>query len=206
MFFYLFSILILLAALGVVMSKNPVHSVLWLICAFINSAGIFILLGAEFLAMMMIIVYVGAVAVLFLFVVMMLDVDFEAVVKPARSTLIQGVLICTGLISNISIMILSNLYGEAMTGRSSYKIDTKSALTNTEMIGSVLYSDFILPFQLAGIILFIAIVGAITLTVRKTNSMKRQNVRTQLNRDKKSSIKLVHIPNNSPVKGINYDI
>jgi NADH-quinone oxidoreductase subunit J len=207
MFFYLFSFLIILSALGVILSKNPIHSVLWLIFAFLNSSGIFLLLGAEFLAMMMIIVYVGAVAVLLLFMVMMLDTDFSSInLQPPKSTLILGVLITLCMIFNISTLISHSLQNKKLVSNSLYTIDPASNLTNTEMIGDVLYGDFFIPFQTAGVILFVAIVGAITLTVSKTSSMKKQNVAKQLARDKISSISLVKIENNSAVKGINYDL
>ncbi len=197
----------IIAAIGVILSRNPVHSVLWLIFAFINSAGIFLLLNAEFLAMMMIIVYVGAVAVLFLFVVMMLGAAKTDNLQPSSLvTLFAGGVGCLVLVFNISTIIARSLNNSPLINKLQYAINPDSTLTNTEMIAEVLYSDFLIPFQVAGIILLVAIIGAITLTTNPKSNMKKQNVQKQLDRDKDSSISLVNIKPNTGVQGIDYDI
>lgn len=201
MFFYLFSFFIILSALGVVLLKNPVHSVLCLIFSFINCAGLFILLGAEFLAMMIVIVYVGAVAVLFLFVIMMIDIDYES----ARSETPLGIA-ALGAISCICLVLaISRLIKQSLSGKT-FALTQQSSLSNTELIGQVLYSDFLVPFQIAGIVLLVAIVGAIVLTERKKNIIKKQDPAKQLQRSKANTLTLVDIENNSQVKGINYDV
>jgi NADH-quinone oxidoreductase subunit J len=203
MFFYLFSFLTILSALGVVLCKNPIHSVLSLIFSFINCAGLFILIGAEFLAMMLVIVYVGAVAVLFLFVIMMLDIDYESLrTKTPVSATVLGITTCTGLLFAVAQFMQKSFTSIKQLS----PVTSTNALTNTEMIGDVLYSDFLVPFQIGGIVLLVAIVGAITLTERKRNTIKKQDPAKQLQRNRASSITIVNIENNSQVKGINYDL
>ena len=203
MFFYLFSFLTILSALGVVLCKNPIHSVLSLIFSFINCAGLFILIGAEFLAMMLVIVYVGAVAVLFLFVIMMLDIDYESArTKTPVAAAVFGSAICASLL--FAVVYFLQLSFDSLKPLS--EVTSENQLTNTEMIGDVLYSDFLVPFQIGGIVLLVAIIGAITLTERKRNTIKKQDPAKQMQRDRASSISLVNIENNSGVKGINYDL
>jgi NADH-quinone oxidoreductase subunit J len=208
MLFYLFSFLILIAAFGVIFSQNPVHSVLWLIFAFINASGLFLLLNAEFLAMINIIVYVGAVAVLFLFVVMMLDIDVAAkCLKIPNSRKIVGFIMAILFSINIGIIIwqgslLKNYWNE-LHHWGDFPLRDFSGMTNTQSIGKVLYTDFFIAFQTAGVVLLVAIIGAITLTARKTSVIKKQIPQKQL--DRKETISMIKITPNSAVKNINYD-
>ncbi|MEM6306592.1 MAG: NADH-quinone oxidoreductase subunit J [Pseudomonadota bacterium] len=185
--FYAFSILTLVGGLFTVVSKNPVHSVLYLILAFLSSAGLFVLLGAEFVAMLLIIVYVGAVAVLFLFVVMMLDVDF-AELKAEMSRYVPVAML-------IGLVILGQLGFVFGVWETSASAGERAALhigdaTNTAALGMVLYDDYILAFQLAGLILLVAMIGAIVLTLRHRTDVKRQNVLAQMYRDPAKAMEL----------------
>ncbi|MFC3630780.1 NADH-quinone oxidoreductase subunit J [Paracoccus angustae] len=186
--FYLFAVSVCLAGFMVVLSRNPVHSVLWLILAFIASAGLFVLQGAEFVAMLLVIVYVGAVAVLFLFVVMMLDVDFAEL----RGEL-AGYLPLAGLIGLVLLALLViafggwEIAGQAEILRTAPIVD--EAL-NTNAIGLLLYDRYLLPFQIAGLILLVAMIGAITLTMRHRRDIKRQNVLEQMYRDPAKAMEL----------------
>ena len=189
--FYLFSFIMIASAFMVVLSRNPVHSVLFLILCFFNSAGIFLILGAEFLAFILVIVYVGAVAVLFLFVVMMLDVEFNSSNSSIISYLPVGI--------TIGFIILSELILVFFTWKREYTMPDLSEVivnnqyTNTETLGLVLYTENILFFQLAGLILLASMIGAIVLTVNHRPSAKRQDIVSQVNRDSKNSIKNVNI-------------
>ena len=188
--FYGFAITLLAAALLVVTVRNPVHSVLWLILAFLSSAGLFLLLGAEFVAMLLIIVYVGAVAVLFLFVVMMLDVDF-ARLKAGMSKYLP----LSALIGVIILMQLALAYGAWTSADGSAALRTAVAppveeVHNTKALGMILYDQFFLPFQLAGLILLVAMIGAIVLTLRHRSGVKRQNVLRQMYRDPAKAMEL----------------
>ena len=181
--FYLFAIITVTAGLFVVMARNPVHSVLWLILCFLSTAGLFVLLGAEFVAMLLIIVYVGAVAVLFLFVVMMLDVDFaELKAEMARYVPLAG------LIGVVLLMQLAIAYGVWETADGIVAapglaaIETPPVL-NTQALGLILYDEYFVMFQLAGLILLVAMIGAIALTLRHRKDVKRQNVLHQMWRD-----------------------
>ena len=188
--FYVFSISVLLGGLLTVMSRNPVHSVLWLILAFISSAGLFVLLGAEFIAMLMMIVYVGAVAVLFLFVVMMLDVDFaELKAEMARYmplALLIGIVILMQLAMTVGVW---NFSDTAMEARAAVTPDLAET-HNTAALGLLIYDDYILLFQLAGLILLVAMVGAIVLTLRHRTNIKRQDVLAQMYRDPAKALEL----------------
>ena len=197
MFFYLFSFLLILASLGVVISKNHVHSVLWLIFALLNSAGLFVLLGAEFLAMMTIIVYVGAVAVLFLFVIMMIDIHSQQYLKASKSFL-TAILTFTFFIA-IAWLLHTNLKDKIID-------QVFLAQDNVIAIADVLYTKFIVPVEVSGVILLGAIIGAIVLTDRDQRPIKKQNISQQVSRSKTDCIKMVNIANNSAVKGINYDL
>lgn len=185
--FYLFSFIMIASAFMVILSRNPVHSVLFLILCFFNSAGIFLILGAEFLAFILVIVYVGAVAVLFLFVVMMLDVEFKSISSTVISYLPIGL--------TIGVIILAELMLVLFTWKRDYSVIDNSSITtdtqysNTEIIGLVLYTDNILFFQLAGLILLASMIGAIILTVNHRPSAKRQDINKQVERDAESSIK-----------------
>ncbi len=176
--FYLFSIVAVLSALMVVSAKNPVHSVLFLILSFVNASGLFVLLGAEFLAMILVVVYVGAVAVLFLFVVMMLDINFVKLREGFLQYLPFGALLGIVLIIELGILFLTNSFSEnALTQFiNSPKIDD---IENTKLIGKVLYTDYFYLFQISGLILLVAMVGSITLTLRDRGQVKRQNITSQ---------------------------
>ncbi|PSL21849.1 NADH-quinone oxidoreductase subunit J [Shimia abyssi] len=186
--FYLFAICVIAGGLFTVISRNPVHSVLWLILAFLSSAGLFVLLGAEFVAMLLIIVYVGAVAVLFLFVVMMLDVDFAEL----RGSMAQYMPLAL-LIGVILLMQLGLAFGVWETSEQAEALRaavTPTDLQNTAALGVILYDDYFLLFQLAGLILLVAMVGAIVLTLRHRKDIKRQNVLEQMWRDPADAMEL----------------
>ena len=188
--FYVFAITAVTAGLLVTISRNPVHSVLWLILAFLSSAGLFVLMGAEFAAMLLIIVYVGAVAVLFLFVVMMLDVDF-AELKGEMARYMPLAL----LIGVVILMQLGLAYGAwvqadgalSMRGAPTPDMDQ---VENTRALGMLIYDKYILLFQLAGMILLVAMIGAILLTLRHRKDIKRQNVLAQMWRDPAKAMEL----------------
>lgn len=188
--FYVLGITVVTAGLLVVVSRNPVHSVLWLILAFLSSAGLFVLLGAEFVAMLLIIVYVGAVAVLFLFVVMMLDVDF-AELKGEMARYVP----LASLIGLVLLMQLILVYGawqaspEAEGLRRAVSPDL-AQVHNTKALGLLLYDRYFLLFQLAGLILLVAMVGAILLTLRHRTDVKRQDVLAQMYRDPAKALEL----------------
>ena len=188
--FYLFAILVVTAGLFTVVARNPVHSVLWLILAFLSAAGLFVLLGAEFVAMLLIIVYVGAVAVLFLFVVMMLDVDFAELkaemAKYMPLALLIGVVILMQLGIAFGVWQISPIAPENLAAAPG---DFSNA-TNTQMLGQLVYDDYIMLFQLAGLILLVAMVGAIVLTLRHRTDVKRQNVVAQMMRDPAKAMEL----------------
>ena len=191
--FYLFAITVVTAGLFVVVSRNPVHSVLWLILAFLSSAGLFVLLGAEFVAMLMIIVYVGAVAVLFLFVVMMLDVDFAEL----RGELAKFVPLA-GLIGVILLMELALVFGvwqgaENATALRDAVTPDLNETQNTAALGLLIYTKYIYLFQAAGLILLVAMIGAIVLTLRHREDIKRQNVLSQIYRDPAEQMELKNV-------------
>jgi len=188
--FYCFAIVVVAAGMFVVVSKNPVQSVLWLILAFLSSAGLFVLLGAEFVAMLMIIVYVGAVAVLFLFVVMMLDVDFaELKAEMARYVPLAG------LIGVVLLMELGMVFGvwdfadQAQALRGAVTPDADQ-VHNTAALGQLIYDDYIYMFQAAGLILLVAMIGAIVLTLRHRTDIKRQDILAQIYRDPAKAMEL----------------
>jgi NADH-quinone oxidoreductase subunit J len=176
--FYLFATLTILPAVAVIFARNPVHSVLWLIVAFFNAAGLMLLVGAEFIAMLLVIVYVGAVAVLFLFVVMMLDVDFATLRSGFTKNLPFGILIAIVLLAEIIIAVSAWQAGPALSGRHI----PEAAQPNIEALGQLLYSRYLLPFELAGLILLVAMIGAIVLTHRKRGDTRTPKVSRQLRR------------------------
>lgn len=188
--FYLFASVLVLSAMMVVASRNPVHSVLFLILAFFNAAGLFLLLGAEFAAFILVIVYVGAVAVLFLFVVMMLDIDFKQLRKGAWKSLPVGILVGPVLVSQM-VMTAMNWQSLPNAGASILSPVAKSlAKTNTQAIGAVLYTDYVYPFQIAGLILLVAMIGAIVLTLRDRGGVLRQNINAQITRKRSDAIEV----------------
>jgi NADH-quinone oxidoreductase subunit J len=178
--FYLFAITTVVGGLFTVVSRNPVHSVLWLILAFLSSAGLFVLLGAEFVAMLLIIVYVGAVAVLFLFVVMMLDVDFAELKAEMARYMPLALLI--GVVILMQLAIAFGVWGFS-DGVATRIAAPSGAGTNTGALGLLIYDKYIILFQLAGLILLVAMIGAIVLTLRHRVDIKRQNVMAQMHRD-----------------------
>lgn len=197
--FYMFSALLLSAAALVITSRNTVHGVLFLIVAFFNAAGLFILAHAEFLAMMLIIVYVGAVAVLFLFVVMMLNVELEPVQKVVRQYSLIGGLIGGLLAAELILMMInwntSFLAFDLTTAQFSFYKN----MTNTQALGHLLYTHYALIFQCAGLILLISMIGAIVLTLRHREGVRRQKIANQLKRQAKDSVRLVDIPSRSGI-------
>ena len=188
--FYLFALCIIVGGLFTVISRNPVHSVLWLILAFLSSAGLFVLLGAEFVAMLLIIVYVGAVAVLFLFVVMMLDVDFAelraGMAKYMPLALLIGVILLMQLGMAFGVWEVSEIAASQLSAPTPLATETQ----NTAALGLLLYDRYFLLFQLAGLILLVAMIGAIVLTLRHRQDVKRQNVLAQMYRDPKKAMEL----------------
>ncbi len=202
-FFYLFASLLVVSSLLVVASKNPVYSVLWLIFAFCNSAGLMLLIGAEFLAMMLIIVYVGAVAVLFLFVVMMLNVSLTEIKEELNKNLFISVLVSLVMLADLIAIIVLGAKGVHAKGNGIFMIPAD--IGNVHAIARVLYTDFILPFQTAGLILFAAMVACIALTLRYRAGVKRQDTKEQLARTKENSLFLAKPKLNSGVEGIKYE-
>jgi NADH-quinone oxidoreductase subunit J len=187
-FFYLFAAVVVGSAFMVIAARNPVHSVLYLILAFFNAAGLFLLMGAEFLAMILVVVYVGAVAVLFLFVVMMLDVDFAELREGFLQYLPVGALV--GLIVLIELIMVVG--GWAISSEAPRLIAEKmpEGITNTEALGRVLYTDYLLFFQLAGMVLLVAMIGAIVLTLRHKENVKRQSIPDQVARSKAAGLSI----------------
>ena len=189
-FFYLFALVMIAAAFMVIAARNPVHSVLWLILAFFNAAGLFILLGAEFLAMILVVVYVGAVAVLFLFVVMMLDVDFAEMKQGFLEYMPVGALVGCVLLAEILFFIGAAALSPEMAAQPVVPIPDASEISNVEAIGRVLYTDYIFFFQLSGLVLLVAMVGAIVLTLRHKEGVKRQDIGAQVARTPAASVEL----------------
>ena len=187
--FYVFAAIAVASGVMVVSARNPVHSVLFLILAFFNAAALFILLGAEFLALILLIVYVGAVAVLFLFVVMMLDVDFAELKRGALQYLPLGGLIGLVLAAELSLVAIWALAPAA----SSIPHAAPAHLTNTEALGHVIYTDYVYYFETAGLILLVAMIGAIVLTLRHKPNVRRQKIRLQNARDPRLAIRLVDV-------------
>lgn len=191
-FFYLFSAFTLASALMVIAAKNPVHSVLFLILAFVNAAGLFLLLGAEFLAMILVVVYVGAVAVLFLFVVMMLDVDFAQLKQGFLQYLPLGALI--GLAVAIELILVVGTWAVAPSALASPAAPIAPNISNTTALGQVLYTKYIYFFQASGLILLTAMIGAIVLTLRHKPLVKRQSIAEQVARTPQTAVELRKVP------------
>ncbi len=186
--FWMFAICLITGGLFTVISRNPVHSVLWLILTFLSAAGLFVLLGAEFVAMLLIIVYVGAVAVLFLFVVMMLDIDFAALKAGMAQYLPIGLMIGVVLLMQLGLAFGAWEFSEqADLLRDAV---TPTDVHNTAALGHILYDQYFLLFQLAGLILLVAMIGAIVLTLRHRKNVKRQNVLEQMWRDPAKSMEM----------------
>ena len=186
--FYVFSLVAVLSALMVISARNPVHSVLFLILSFVNASGLFVLLGAEFLAMILVVVYVGAVAVLFLFVVMMLDINFVKLREGFLQYLPFGALLGIVLIIELGILFLTKSFSENSLSKF-VELPIMNEVENTKLIGQVLYTNYFYLFQISGLILLVAMVGSITLTLRDRGQVKRQNISQQNYLDANDSIK-----------------
>jgi NADH-quinone oxidoreductase subunit J len=191
LFFYLFAAITVASAVMVIFSRNPVHSVLFLILAFVNAAGLFVLIGAEFLAWILIIVYVGAVAVLFLFVVMMLDVDFAELRQGFINYLpiggVIGIILCVELLYMVFVYLLGPDIGKSITAQ------IPDHISNTQALGLVLYTRYVYFFQAAGVILLVAMIGAIVLTLQHKANVKRQSIAAQNARSKATAIDIVQV-------------
>lgn len=191
--FYAFSTVTVAAALMVTLSRNPVHSVLWLILTFLSAAGLFVLLGAEFVAMLLIIVYVGAVAVLFLFVVMMLDVDFAELKSEMAKYMPIGLLVAVILLIQLAFGLGAWVSADGVMGLHQAPTPDASKIDNTRALGLLLYDKYLYLFQLAGLILLVAMIGAIVLTLRHRRDIKRQNVLHQMWRDPAKALEMVDV-------------
>lgn len=192
--FWILAVIVAASAVFVIGARNPVHSVMWLITAFFTSAGLLVLIGAEFLAMLLVVVYVGAVAVLFLFVVMMLDVDFVELKQGTLRYWPFALMVGVAFLGEILLVTF------ATAGRTETNFDpSPGAATNTEAIGAVMYTDYLLLFQLSGIILLVAMIGAIVLTLRGRPHVKRQNIAKQTQRRRSDATELLDV---EPGQGI----
>ena len=187
LFFYMFSAVMLGASLMVVVSRNPVFSVLFLILAFFNAAGLFVLIGAEFIAMLLVVVYVGAVAVLFLFVVMMLDINFAEMRAGFQKYLPLGLVVGGILVFEL----VAAIYGDAFKGAS---LPAMPEISNTRALGNVLYTKYMYLFQVAGLILLVAMIGAISLTMRRRSGVRRQVISEQNMRRREDSVEVIDVP------------
>mgnify|MGYP003677729740 CR=1 FL=1 len=199
LFFYLFAFVAVASATMVVASRNPVHSVLFLILTFFNAAGLFLLTGAEFLAMILLVVYVGAVAVLFLFVVMMLDIDFAELRAGAAEYAPVGALVGVILACELIVVLAGNAITPDAAGSGASPIPALSERTNTEALGDILYTDYIYFFQIAGLVLLVAMIGAIVLTLKHRTDIKRQDISRQVARSPETAVEIVKV---KPGQGI----
>jgi len=191
LFFYLFSAVAIASAVVVVGARNPVHSVLFLILAFFNAAGLFVILGAEFLAMILVVVYVGAVAVLFLFVVMMLDVDFVELRQGFLNYLPAGALVGVVLLAELLIVLGGWAFAPAVGSTAAVvPIPSLAIASNTAALGDILYTRYVFFFQAAGLVLLVAMVGAIVLTLRHRPSVKRQSIAAQVARSAATGVEI----------------
>jgi NADH-quinone oxidoreductase subunit J len=192
-FFYLFAGICVASAIMVIAARNPVHSVLFLILAFVNAAGLFVLVGAEFLAMILIVVYVGAVAVLFLFVVMMLDVDFAELREGLLNYLPAGVVVGGILLAELIFVVVSKVIQPGVPKIITAPIPEASTVNNTEALGLVLYTRYVYYFEAAGIILLVAMIGAIVLTLYHKPGVRRQVIAEQVARRRSNAIEVVKV-------------
>jgi NADH-quinone oxidoreductase subunit J len=198
-FFYLFAGICVASAVMVISARNPVHSVLFLILAFVNAAGLFVMMGAEFLAMILVVVYVGAVAVLFLFVVMMLDVDFAELRQGFLSYLPIGALVGIVFLVELLLFVGAWAIGPGVPKAITLPIPPADAYSNTELLGLVLYTRYVHFFQVAGMVLLVAMIGAIVLTLRHKPNVRRQIIAEQVARTTASAIEIKHV---QPGQGI----
>jgi NADH-quinone oxidoreductase subunit J len=199
LFFYLFATVCIASAVMVVAAKNPVHSVLYLILAFVNASGLFVMMGAEFLAMILIVVYVGAVAVLFLFVVMMLDVDFAELRQGLLQYLPVGFVVGGIFVAELLAVVGAWVIGANLPQAISAPIPP--SITNTEALGRVLYTQYVYYFQAAGVVLLVAMIGAIVLTLRHKPKVKRQNISDQVARTPATAIEVVKVQSGQGLGG-----
>ena len=195
--FYLFALVAVASGVMVISARNPVHSVLFLILAFFNAAGLFVLMGAEFLAMILVIVYVGAVAVLFLFVVMMLDINFARMRQGLLRYLPVGAAV--GLILLAELVLIFGSWIGAPDGAQTRPMPPISEMSNTEALGRILYTDYVYLFQASGMVLLVAMVGAIVLTLRQRGGVRRQTIGAQVARTKAESVEVVKVRTGSGV-------
>lgn len=198
-FFYMFALLAIASAVMVITSRNPVHSVLFLILCFFNAAGLFILMGAEFLAMILVVVYVGAVAVLFLFVVMMLDVDFVKLREGFANYLPVGGAVGFIVLAELAMVLTTwNVAPDALKSAAA-PAPAANAVSNTQALGEVLYTKYVFFFETAGLVLLVAMIGAIVLTLRHKEGVKRQNITAQVARNPASAMAIKKV---EPGQGI----
>ncbi|HRQ61544.1 MAG TPA: NADH-quinone oxidoreductase subunit J [Alphaproteobacteria bacterium] len=191
--FYLFAGILTLSGLCVITARNPVHAVLFLILAFFNASGLFVLLGAEFIALILVIVYVGAVAVLFLFVVMMLDISFGELRKGAMQYVPFGLGIAAVLLMEFVFLYSVWAYAPNVIENRAAPLEAFGDVTNTEALGGILYTDYVLPFQISGLVLLVAMIGAIVLTHRQRPGVRRQKVGQQYARTRDQAVEIVHV-------------
>ena len=191
--FYMFAGLLVASAFLVIAARNPVHSVLFLILSFFNAAGLFVLLGAEFLAMLLVVVYVGAVAVLFLFVVMMLDVDFAELKRGALQYLPIGALVGLIVLAELFMVLGALVVAPETAVVRVVPMPDAGEVSNIAALGAILYTDYIYLFQAAGMILLLAMIGAIVLTLRHKPHVRRQNISDQVARDPESAMEVVKV-------------
>ena len=197
--FYLFSIITVVAAVMVISARNPVHSVLFLILAFFNSAGLFVLLGAEFLAMVMVVVYVGAVAVLFMFVVMMLDVNIAELRQGFLQYLPLGGIVGLVLLMELAVVAGGFVFSPEVSERFAAPIPVPSDIANTEALGNIIYTKYVYFFQAAGIIILVAMIGAIVLTHRSREGTRKQRISNQVNRRPEDTIEIKKVSTGSGI-------
>ncbi|MFK8040537.1 MAG: NADH-quinone oxidoreductase subunit J [Rickettsiaceae bacterium] len=203
-FFYFFSILMILASIGVIISRNTVHSVLYLIFALCNAAGLMLLIGAEFLAMILIIVYVGAVAVLFLFVLMMFDMKLVSLHDKIQHNIGLSSFIGLAVLCELLLIIFAPDFSINISNSPGFLVNPE--VSNTNAIGKILYTDMILPFHVIGLVLFVAMISCITLTMRgNVKSIKRQNIADQLSKSKDNSLVITKPKYKEGIKDLHYD-
>jgi len=197
--FYLFAGITVASGVMVISARNPVHSVLFLILAFFNAAGLFVLMGAEFLAMILVVVYVGAVAVLFLFVVMMLDINFVELRQGFLQYLPIGALVGIVLLAELIAVLGAWAMAPEVGLGISLPIPPPDQVTNTQALGEVLYTKYIYLFQAAGLVLLVAMIGAIVLTLRRRDGVRRQNIGEQVSRPREAAIEIKKVPSGSGI-------
>ncbi|MFT3996909.1 MAG: NADH-quinone oxidoreductase subunit J [Asticcacaulis sp.] len=196
--FYILAAVTVVSGAFVITARNPVHSVLFLILAFFSAAGLFVLMGAEFLAMLLVVVYVGAVAVLFLFVVMMLDVDFKKLRQGFANYLPIGMVV--GILLLIELIIISSAVAQRGAAAGNTPMVYDASMSNIEAIGRVLYTDYVYLFQASGLVLLVAMIGAIVLTLQHRAYVKRQDIHTQVTRRRKDAVAIVKVKTGEGIK------